>query len=87
MKERGSEDMDKETSILSSLHHENIVRFIGIKKHEDSLYIVMEFMNSGSLLDYIRKNDANLKESKLFNMAHQIASGMAYLAEKKIIHK
>lgn len=47
----------------------------------------MEYMNGGSLLEYIRKYEASVKEQTLFQMALQIALGMAYLEEKKIIHK
>lgn len=46
----------------------------------------MEYMNGGNLLTYIRVNEKILKEIDLFDMAAQIACGMNYLEEKKIIH-
>ena len=79
--------MEKEMSILSSLQHPNIVRLIGLKKYKGELYMIMEFMNGGDLLQYIRKYEASLKENDLLDMAQQIALGMEYLEEKKIIHK
>lgn len=87
MKLQGIENMMKEIGILSNLQHPNIVRFIGVKQHQGEQYMVMEFMNSGSLLDYIRKNEDRLHVSKFFEMAHQISLGMSYLEEKKIVHK
>ena len=77
----------KEISILSGLQHANIVRFIGLKKYKGELYMIMEFMNGGDLLQYIRKYEASLKENDLLDMTQQIALGMEYLEEKKIIHK
>ncbi len=79
--------MDKEIEILSSLEHQNVVKFIGLKKYKGEDYMVMEFMNGGSLLEYIRKNELLLTENDLFNMSIQIASGMNYLEQMKIIHK
>ena len=72
---------------LSSLQHPNIVRLIGLKKYKEELYMIMELMNGGSLLQYIRKYETSLKENDLLDMAQQIALGMEYLEQKKIIHK
>ena len=47
----------------------------------------MEFMNGGNLREYIRKYETIIQESDLFDMAQQVALGMEYLEEKKIIHK
>ena len=72
---------------LSSLQHPNIVRLIGLKKYKGELYMIMEFMNGGNLLQYIRKYEASLKENDLLDMTQQIALVMEYLEQKKIIHK
>ena len=87
MQNENNEDLEKEILILSSLQHPNIVRLIGLKKDKGELYMVMEFMNGGNLLQYIRKYEASLKENDLLDMTQQIALGMEYLEEKKIIHK
>ena len=81
------EAIDKEIAILTSLQHPNIVRFIGIKEFQSNKYMVMEYMNGGNLLDYIRKYESILKEQDLFQMTLQISSGMEYLEDKRIIHK
>lgn len=47
----------------------------------------MEYMNSGDLLTYIRKNYSILNEVNLFDIAKQIANGMSYLEENNVIHK
>lgn len=81
------DNIDSEVNVLRSLKHANIVQFIGIKQIENDFYIVMEFMNNGNLLDYVRDNEERLLESQLFDMAIQIAEGMAYLESMRIIHK
>ncbi len=80
------DEVDHEVEILSSLKHTNIVQFIGMKEIEGRIFLVMEYMNHGNLLNFIR-DQPQLKEKDLFGIAHQIASGMAYLEEKKVIHK
>ncbi len=57
--------MEKEISILSSFEHPNIVRFIGMKKLKGEKYMIMEFMNGGSLLQYIRNFEKSLNEINL----------------------
>ena len=49
--------------------------------------MIMEYMNSGDLLNYLRINETLLKEEDLFNFSLQICCGMQYLEEKNIIHK
>lgn len=62
------------------------MEFIGLKELNGQIYIVMEFMNNGSLLDYIRKQEY-VKEHQIISMAVQIALGMSYLEERGIVHK
>ena len=80
-------ELEKEMKILNKLKHENIVTLIGIKKINNETFMIMEFMNGGDLLNYLRRNDKNLKEQDLFNFSIQIANGMKYLEENNVIHK
>lgn len=80
-------NIESEVKILKSLKHPNIVEFIGLKKLNGEKYIIMEYMNGGNLLAYVRSHDESLKENELMDMAQQIANGMSYLEEQKIIHK
>jgi len=79
-------EIEKEIKILNKLKHKNIVTLIGIKKINNETFMIMEFMNGGDLLNYLRRNDKNLKENDLFNFSIQIANGMKYLEENNIIH-
>lgn len=76
-----------ENKILSELDHPNIVKVYGIKKYKGINYLVMEYMNGGSLLDFIRKYEKSLQEQDFFQMSLQIALGMEYLGTKNVLHR
>lgn len=80
-------EMENEVKILKSINHPNIVEFIGLKEVNGEAYIIVEFMNNGDLLSYVRRHENFLNEDNLLDMASQIANGMSYLEEHKIIHK
>lgn len=73
--------------ILKKLKHQNVVTFIALQQIDGEVFMIMEFMNGGSLLSYIKQNEKSLTEEILMNMAEQICCGMQYLEENNIIHK
>lgn len=80
----GSEASILEVEILSKLKHVHVVSFIKLKRFDDHIYLVMEYLNGGDLLNYVRKK--NLSEALLLNLAIQITDGMNYLSQNDIIH-
>lgn len=79
--------MKGEVDVLSALKHPNIVEFIGIKNLDNKIYIIMEYMNHGNLLSYIREEETLPSEDKLLDMTKQIVDGMTFLEEKGVIHR
>lgn len=43
-----------EASVMTTLEHENLVRFIGLVFTNKHIYLVTEYMSKGSLVDYLR---------------------------------
>lgn len=43
-----------EASVMTTLEHENLVRFIGLVFNSKHIYLVTEYMSKGSLVDYLR---------------------------------
>lgn len=79
----------EEAVIMRKCRHSNLVPLYGVCSQEEPLLIVTEFMCNGSLLEYLRNNPEgkSLKLPDLMEMASQIAYGMAYLEQVKLIHR
>ena len=84
------QDMDKflqEADILKQYEHPNVVRLIGVCAEKEPVYIVMELMPGGALLDYLRKKGGQQTRRKLCNMAIDACKGMEYLEQNNCIHR
>lgn len=77
----------KEVAVLRSLSHRNVLQFIGVLYRDKKLHLVTEFVPGGSLKDLIHNNDITLPYACRVRFARDIASGMAYLHSKNIIHR
>lgn len=79
----------EEAVIMRKCRHSNLVPLYGVCSQEEPLLIVTEFMCNGSLLEYLRNNPEgkSLRLPDLMDMASQIAYGMAYLEQVKLIHR
>jgi serine/threonine protein kinase len=78
-----------EFRILETLNHPCIVRCFGLIRLSpllgDSLALVLEYCQHGSLDNALHENDFQLRQ--LLHMAYQVASGVEYLASCDIIHR
>lgn len=84
------QDLDKflkEAEILKQYDHPNIVRLIGVCAEKDPVYIVMELMPGGALLDFLRRKGTQQMKKKLCLMVIDAAKGMAYLESNNCIHR
>ena len=83
-------DMDsfvEEANILKQYKHPNIVRFIGVYAEKDPVYIVMELMPGGPLLEFLSKKGSQQGQRKLCSMAIDACKGMEYLEQQKCVHR
>lgn len=71
---------------MGSLDHPYIVRLLGICPGS-CLELVTQYMPQGSLLEHIRQRKDNLNPQRLLNWCVQIAKGMYYLEEQRIVHR
>ncbi|XP_063698450.1 mitogen-activated protein kinase kinase kinase 13-B isoform X2 [Culicoides brevitarsis] len=78
----------KETEIkhLRKLDHENIVKFKGVCTQSPVFCIIMEYCPYGPLHEIIKEDDI-VPPIRFVTWAKQIAQGMQYLHQHKIIHR
>ncbi|CAJ0927815.1 unnamed protein product, partial [Mesorhabditis belari] len=78
----------EEASIMKRCVHPNLVTLYAVCTREEPFYIITEFMKNGSLQHYLRGVDGRqLGIAALVDMAAQIANGMMYLEERKLVHR
>ncbi|XP_077471699.1 tyrosine-protein kinase Lyn isoform X1 [Stigmatopora argus] len=78
----------EEANIMKTLQHERLVRLYAVVTETHPIYIITEFMENGSLLDFLKSNGGcKVQLPKLIDFAAQIAEGMAYIERKKYIHR
>ncbi|XP_056607029.1 tyrosine-protein kinase Fes/Fps isoform X2 [Triplophysa dalaica] len=76
-----------EARILKQYDHPNIVKLIGVCTQKQPIYIIMELVQGGDFLTFLRTEGQNLGTKMLIRMAENVVSGMAYLEGKKCIHR
>lgn len=77
-----------EASLMTSLRHKNLVQFMGIVIDGPNICLVTEYMEKGSLSEYLRtrgRQRVTLKDQIKF--AKDTCAGMAYLESNKVVHR
>ncbi|CAH8473451.1 unnamed protein product [Heterobilharzia americana] len=81
------QDFLTEANTMSQLDHPNIVQLIGLVTKSEPKMIVIEFMENGSLDNYLRCSRSTLSMEQLLYMLRDIACGMNYLAHLNFVHR
>ncbi|XP_026301578.1 tyrosine-protein kinase Btk29A isoform X1 [Apis mellifera] len=83
------DDFIEEAKVMTKLQHQNLVQLYGVCSKDRPIYIVTEYMRHGSLLNYLRRNEATLGANVglLLDMCIQVCKGMAYLERHNYIHR
>ena len=75
----------KEAENLAKLHHPNIVKVIEVFDENNTTYYVMEYIEGGSLDDYIKQKGHLLEDEALWCVA-QIGKALSYMHKNRMIH-
>ncbi|KAF1896053.1 hypothetical protein Lal_00033441 [Lupinus albus] len=76
--------LEQEIDVLRQLRHPNIVQYYGSEMIEGQLYIFMEYVHPGSL---IQERFGLITEVEVRQFTHHILSGLAYLHSNQIVHR
>ncbi len=80
------ESFAKESAIIESLRHPNVVQFFGVCTDSTPFQMVMEYMPRGSLYSVL-KSKHDFSWLARYQIALDTATGVAFLHSKKIIHR
>ena len=80
-----------EVQILRMINHPNIVKFIDLKKTQNSYYLITEYINGDSLTSNLKKYMSHygkpFPEDIVQYLMKQIVSALQYLHLNRIIHR
>ncbi|XP_006030551.1 tyrosine-protein kinase HCK isoform X2 [Alligator sinensis] len=77
-----------EANLMKSLQHDKLVKLHAVVTKEEPIYIITEFMEKGSLLDFLKSDEGNKQPlPKLIDFSAQIAEGMAFIEKRNYIHR
>ncbi|KAF1833341.1 hypothetical protein BDW02DRAFT_599138 [Decorospora gaudefroyi] len=79
-------NMEMEIDLLKNLNHANIVKYHGFVRSSESLYIILEYCENGSLHS-ICKNFGKFPENLVALYMSQVLHGLLYLHEQGVIHR
>ncbi|XP_028777420.1 serine/threonine/tyrosine-protein kinase HT1 [Neltuma alba] len=78
----------REVTLLSRLHHENVIKFVAACRKPPVYCVITEFLSEGSLRAYLHKLEhKTVPLEKLIAFALEIARGMEYIHSRGIIHR
>uniref|UniRef100_UPI00359015F8 receptor tyrosine-protein kinase erbB-4-like isoform X2 n=1 Tax=Myxine glutinosa TaxID=7769 RepID=UPI00359015F8 len=81
-----NKDMLEEAFVMASIEHQHLVRLLGICL-TSPVQLVTQLMPYGCLLTYVRENRNSIGSQPLLNWCVQIAKGMMYLEERRLVHR
>ena len=69
----------KEINLLKHLSHPNIVKYYNYFKEEDKIFIIMEYLEGGTLKEYININKNKITEDNARVIIKQLLNALSYL--------
>ena len=83
---KGKESLINEIEVMQKLNHQFVMNLEEVHESKNSIYLVLELLEGGELLNYISvQNKLSLRDCH--RILYCILSALAYMNEKKIMHR
>ncbi|CAI5488764.1 unnamed protein product [Closterium sp. Naga37s-1] len=80
------EQLKQEIMLLSRINHPNIVQYLGCEIDDKYLYIFLEYMEMGSILNVLKKLPVR-PHALLSKYVRQVLQGLAFLHSMEFVHR
>ncbi|XP_039256212.2 uncharacterized protein LOC120332930 [Styela clava] len=80
------EDVRHEISIMNSIDHENIIKIYDAFEYENTMTLIMEYMDGGEMFERVLVDRSHLTELDAILYMRQICKAMQYLHKNLILH-
>lgn len=77
----------REAQAIAQLNHRNIVAVYDHDRDAEGDYIVMEYVDGGTLRDYLKRQGGALPVTEAVALVRGIAQGLAYAHRKNLVHR
>ncbi|GMS99203.1 hypothetical protein PENTCL1PPCAC_21378, partial [Pristionchus entomophagus] len=84
---RAQSEMLDEATKMTMMRHENLLRIVGVCLSGDDLQLVTLLRPLGNLREFLQKHKTKLSGKDLLQYSYQIASGMKYLSDQRVVHR
>jgi serine/threonine protein kinase len=79
--------VEREIAALKTLNHPNLVQFFGSFSLNNEMYIVTEYIQGGTVRKFVEKDKGDIPWATRVKMANDVASVIAFLHSRNIIHR
>ncbi|KAL1395031.1 hypothetical protein pipiens_000335, partial [Culex pipiens pipiens] len=81
-----SKEFLEEAYIMASVEHPNLLKLLAVCM-TSQMMLITQLMPLGCLLEYVRNHKDKIGSKALLNWSTQIARGMSYLEERRLVHR
>ncbi|KAL1462739.1 hypothetical protein WDU94_014552 [Cyamophila willieti] len=78
--------LPREIEVVKGLKHPNLIRFLQAIETTHRVYIIMEYAENGSLLDFIQR-EGYIDESRCKKWFRQLVDAIDYCHERGVVHR
>lgn len=83
---KGKESLINEIAVMQKLHHPYIMNLEEVHESKNSVYLVLELLEGGELMEYLSSKESFSNED-IVRVMRCILEALAYMSEKKIMHR